>query len=107
MWRGCGPRLLQRLQDGGGDSFRVFEDVAIPETQNAEALGFKPGCSRRVGFRIGMLAAIGFDDQFQLQAGEVRHEAADRTLAAEFDAAEGTIAQEPPQGFLGFRGVAS
>ena len=54
-----------------------------------------------------MLAAIGFNNQFQFRAGEVRDKWSDRNLALEFVSRQAAIAQEIPELAFGLGLVAS
>ncbi len=95
---------MERLLDFGDDAFGVLEDVVVPEAGDAPALGFQPGGSVFVCGWVCVLAAVGFDDQFGLDAGEVGDVGADWVLAAEFGAREGAGAEELPEVALGVGG---
>jgi len=41
----------------------VFDYVIVPESQDTEASAPKTGIAFPVGFIVGMLTAVGFDDQ--------------------------------------------
>ena len=81
--------------------FGLTQDVIIPETDHAKALGFEPGCSLRVARgTIRMLPAIQFDDEFLLEADEVHDIGRYRMLPAKFETGKVAISKELPKAQL-------
>ena len=93
--------FLDRFQNAVG----VFEDVVVPETDDAIAVGFDASCSR--GVSLGrMLAAIAFDSEFETATGEVDDVTADRELPREL-CVERSGSQVQPEAPLGVRHIAT
>jgi len=82
-----GTRLLQLIQDHT-HHFRDFVHyIAVPESQNAVAFGFKERRSFGIiFFLVKVLAAIHFDNQFAARGAKVSNVRSDGMLAAESDA---------------------
>src|SRR5436309_6534341 len=62
--------------------FDIFEHVVIPEAKHAVAVGLQIAGAPLIARAVGVLAAIDFDDDPGLVAGEVREERTDRGLPA-------------------------
>jgi len=83
--------------DHGEDRLLLFEDIIVPETQDAEAHRLDRFCSRRVLRQPSrMLAPIQLDDQPAFEAGEIDDMAANGMLAPELAAHQAAIAQVMP-----------
>ena len=94
------------MVDGFGDFGGVFEDVDVPDADDAAAVLFEPvgaGGVAVAAFFVGVRGAVEFDDQFGLRAKEVGDVGADRGLAAEAEAGELFSAQEVPELAFGVR----
>ena len=94
--------LLCRLtfesgKDNGQYPFRIFEDVGIPEAQNAITLSSKLGVATPVPYAFTMLAPINFDDQALLLAEKVNHPGTDWHLAAKLPPGEAPVPQVIPE----------
>ena len=88
------------MVDAFGDVRRAFEDVDVPDADDAAAVRFEPARARGVAvglffFQVG--CAVELDDEFGFGAKEVGDEAADRGLAAEAKAGELFAAQKRPE----------
>ena len=96
---GGGAMLLnliasQRLFDGFDNAIGVFQNVMVPEAQNAVLLGFEPPRAFGVFFPlICMLPAIHFDDKRFGEAGEIDDVAADGHLSPELETDALALAQ--------------
>lgn len=67
------------------DAIDVRQDIIVPETQHPIALVFeKAGALRVIGRGIGMLPAVGLDDQLGGMRAIVSEIVAHRNLATEF-----------------------
>jgi hypothetical protein len=89
------------------DDIGFFEDLVIPEANDADALLGQKVCTARVVCNvggIGVLAAVGFDGEVLVVAKEINDVVPDRGLAAEFEAGQATVAKNAPEAFLGVGG---
>ena len=78
----------------------------VVEAEDLEALVAEVGVAALVAFRVvGMLAAVEFDDQARIEAGEVGDVGADGSLAAEAVAVELASAEARPEMLFGVGGV--
>ena len=98
---GEGLRFLQHPEDCFDNAFGVRQHVVVPESNDAPTVFFENLCSTRVGFVVGMLTAISFNDEVMLGAGEIDDEIADRMLPAKPVAGQTAIAQNRPESPLG------
>jgi hypothetical protein len=65
-------------------TFRVGQNVAVPETDDAPAKALQHGCALRIIVDlIVMLAAVEFDYQFRRSAGEIDNIVFHHQLACE------------------------
>ena len=87
------PELCENCLDY---TLGVREDVVIPKAEHAPAFGAEPGGSPSVVTILCVLAAVGFDDQAMLGAGEIGDERADWVLPAEAVSDEAAIPQCRP-----------
>ena len=97
----------ERRENRFEHAFGVGEDVVVPEANDTPALAGEPFGPPFIGNVLGMLAAVRFDDEPVLGAGEVNDEGADRMLSSEAIAAEASCAQVSPETDLGVRRCAS
>src|SRR5205807_10270911 len=81
-WEGEGLTSLKLFQNRLDDAVRVREHVVAPEPQHPPAPLFEPGRTRPISLIIGVLTAIGLDDQAISRAREIHNETADRKLPA-------------------------
>jgi hypothetical protein len=88
---GEGLRGAQRRQNCLEHAFGVGEDVVVPESQHALALTLEPFGSLGVRLVVGVLTAIGLDNQMMLGADEVDDISADGVLSPELE-----TGQTPP-----------
>lgn len=84
-------------------AFQILGDLIVPETQSAPAEGGEGSLALGIVLCVvGMLAAVGFDHQSRLRAGEVGDIAGEPHLLAEFRSTEAAVAEMgPEQAFLG------
>jgi hypothetical protein len=93
---GEGLSVAKRFQDRLDDTTSVGKHVVVPEANHAPTLSFEKSRATLVRGVSGVLAAIDFDDEVMLRAGEIDDEAADRMLAAKPVSGQPTIAQCRP-----------
>jgi hypothetical protein len=75
----------------------VFDDVVIPEPDDAPTVDLKPNRAPAVCIVLrGMLSTIELDNEAVIGADEIGNEWTERYLATEFNAAEPAIAQARP-----------
>jgi hypothetical protein len=72
----------------------------VPEPEDREALRSAPGVAGCIMSAAGMLAAIGFHDQFRVEAGEVGNVWPKRYLPTKFETGQSAISQQVPEDFL-------
>lgn len=89
------------------DSFELLDHFAVPETDHGVAIGFEPFHSLGIRGAVSMLAAVEFDDEFEVDAGKVGDVRADRELSSEFCAFDLAGAEALPEFAFHCRGVAS
>jgi hypothetical protein len=85
------------------DRANILIQFLVPEADHVEATRGEPSGAPLVvfdGFRIQMLRAIEFNDEFDREGSEVNYVRADRGLSAEFVAAEFVGTQEMPKTFF-------
>ena len=68
---GAAEALGGFAEDGFGDTVGIFVHFAVPEADHGPALCFEGAGADSIIGRINMLAAIDFDDQPRLPAGEI------------------------------------
>ena len=88
----------------------MMVDIDIPEAQDLPATPFQISGPALVMAKFSFAAmgvAIGFDDEFQADAGEVGDIGADRVLAAKMRAVHLPCPQVEPQAQLGARHLAA
>jgi hypothetical protein len=85
----------------------VLQHLIIPEPQYAKPLIFEPTGPPAVGFVVGMLAAIDFDNEVFLEADEVDDIFSDHCLSLELCPVETMRAQEIPKPPLGVGHIAT
>jgi hypothetical protein len=100
-----------RAREMGGDRLQhsrcVFQDVVVPEAENAKALRLEiAGADRVLLNAIGMLAAVDFDDELGGEAQEVGEVSTIRHLAAELGVRK-SLAKSAPQALLGLSCIAT
>ena len=90
-------RGIQRHRNLVEDFIQLQEDRIVPEAQHAKTLRFKETRSQKIAFDLlRVLAAVQFDHEAVLQAGEVDDVDADTVLSPEFPSAQATTAQVLP-----------
>ena len=90
------------------DAVDVFRDVAVPETDDAVAVGLDDRRSLRIGFgHFAMLPTVELHDQFCGATGEIGDVWADRELENEFFALEPTATKMLPQPVLDLSAAAT
>jgi hypothetical protein len=94
-------------QDRVFDHPRCSQDVVIPETNHGQALARKPSVPDRIARRPGVLRAVAFHHEAVLEADEIDDVAANRHLAASFQAGQSSAAQDAPEFYLGVGGIHS
>jgi hypothetical protein len=93
---------FQRFYDALENALRIREHVVVPRPQDAPSMGGEEGISPFVSARLGMLAAIDFDDQPRLDGSEVDYVGQDRMLSPEWPSLKTMRAQMCPEPLLGF-----
>ena len=82
-------RPMERLVDGLDDLLRPHQHVIVPEAEDAEARRPEEAVATCViGCALHMLAAIEFNDDVAIKAGEIANVEADLVLTPELEAAE-------------------
>jgi hypothetical protein len=76
------------VPDSLGDGIAVFQDIAVPKTENVETQFFQISISAQIIFALGMLRAIGFNNQSILKIHEIDDVAGDDDLSPEFEASQ-------------------
>jgi hypothetical protein len=76
-------RGFQCFSNDAEHAIRVAQYVVIPEAQQPVTARGKPRIATLVASATGVLTAIGFDDQVQIEADEVDNERANGLLAPE------------------------
>ena len=82
---GASP-ILQRFIDNSHSRVGLKQHVVVPETKHSVALRFEKASTRIVfgdPIRLGVTAAVEFDDQLALMTGKIRIIRTDRCLAPE------------------------
>jgi hypothetical protein len=85
----------------------VLEHFVVPKSQNTIAVRFKMAGTHRIGSVVRMLAAIDFDHEFELVAGEVGEVWTNGCLTAKVMLLERWLPQMLPQLLFGFGRVAT
>lgn len=98
---------LNFLADDFQHAVGIAEDVVVPETDNAVAVGFDQFCAFDVGGVVRVLPAIEFDDKAQAAAGEVGDVWADGILEDKFGVFDLSVADALPQPFFDLGAVAA
>jgi hypothetical protein len=88
---------MERGEDGREHAFDVLDDLVVPEAQYAPSALFEPLGSLRVADAIGVLPAIGFENQRMVEADEIDDEWPDPMLASEFEPCQLSAAQCSPK----------
>jgi len=98
---------LQCVYDRFNHVLSSHDYVVIPESDNPPSLCAQHRTSAHVSGRTIVLAAINFDDETMLRAGEINCEWRYWVLTSEFATRHTPIAQQVPEQTLGRRGVAA
>ena len=96
---------MQRRADRFEDAARILHHVIVPEAQHAKTSSAKIVIALLVGFAVGMLATIGFDDQRSFETGEIDNIGRDHVLPAELRDGHPPIAQHRPEAAFGERWI--
>lgn len=99
-------RKQQLLADGLKDALGVFQDVVVSEAEDAVAEVFDRCGSVPVDILI-VLAAVEFDHEMRVAAGEVGDVLSNRELADELGVFELATAEVVPETLLGVGGCAT
>jgi hypothetical protein len=96
-----GVRVVDIDSAGAGDHLQyavdVLDDVVIPESNGAPAVGFEPNRPPAIRiFRGGMLSTIELDDETVVSTDEIGDEGSERNLTAELNSAEAAVTQARP-----------
>ena len=99
---GLFPVLANRVQYHSGDTFGVFENVAVGETDDFVAFALhERGSCRVIGFRPGVAVAVEFDDQLVAARSEVSDIlGSEHHLADELDCFQSATTQDRPELFF-------
>ena len=92
--------------NGVEDSFDIFKDDAVLETERGDALGFQVGITPSILLHASsgvVRFAIEFDCELDFVAVEIEEVIAELVLATEFQIAALPVAEQFPQQFLGGR----
>ena len=95
------PHHPERPQGRIQHPFGIGTNLVVPEADDAPSSRLQPGRPLSVAVTLGMLAAIGLDDQTMLDASEVENVRSQRMLAAELEPGQPPSAQRRPQPPLG------
>jgi hypothetical protein len=93
-------RLLQRLPDQFFDGVTLLPKFVIPKSNDLKAVLLQPISPSAIVFlllRLGMLAAIEFQDQPSIEANEIGDEGAKRNLAPKFETGKAAVSQLGPK----------
>jgi hypothetical protein len=88
---------FQFLEDRGEDAVGVLQDVVVPESDHAPAMGLDDRGAGFIGRVFSMLTTVQFDGQADRTAGKIDNEIANRKLPGELDAVQLTGAQVMPK----------
>src|SRR3954454_1073196 len=91
-WEGEGFPLAQHYQNGFTHTVNIRQYFVVPEPQNPPASTFEPRYTPSVSPVVGMLAAIGLNDDKVFCTGEIDDKGVDRKLPPELVIAKPTIA---------------
>jgi hypothetical protein len=81
------------LSDHFQNTVHIGQNIIVPKPQDAVVALLKPSIANPVLVAIGMLAAINLDNNSLVPANEIDDIAANRLLANELAAADGTRSQ--------------
>src|SRR4051812_7965654 len=96
------------LPDNLLNRFPILEGFVVPKSQDGVTLSCKKLRARLIGFDLfSVLAAVQFQDQFALQADEIKNVRPHRHLPAKLEAAELAITNFVPNESLGICHVLS
>jgi len=95
------PAIAQLRQNMAADVIAVFQDLVVPEAQDAETLCAEEGVAVEVATVLGVLASVDFDDEFRLEADEIKDVATQWYLAAELCPGELAVSKCTPKDGLG------
>jgi len=83
---GAAEALGGSLKDGVEHTLRIGVQLGVPHPQNGPSLVHKKAIAANIAIAIRVLAAVKFDNQSSLPAGEVDSVRSDRQLAGELGA---------------------
>ena len=87
-------------------TLQIAHDVIVPVSNDLIASGLQTGRSIGIGWAVGVLTAVGFDDDPHFLTKKVSDTSRHRRLSAKFEAEKLTRAQCMPQLLLGIGFVA-
>jgi len=93
-------RGFQGFENLSEHTVGVFQNVIVPETNNAIALAFKPCRAAQIARAIGVLPAIKLNNQPTVSAKEVSDVGAKRNLSPKLESEKSAIAQMRPKTLL-------
>src|SRR6202035_1418953 len=85
------------------DAVDIPHHLVVPKSQYAIAVRREPAIATLVGYGVGVLPAVHFDDQAPFEADEVGDKSSDRNLTAKLEFRKSSIAEHEPQLALGNR----
>jgi hypothetical protein len=84
-------------------SVLIFQNIRIPGSKHAIALGFEPAVAFDIFGRLGMLSAIDLNDELMIVANKIHNETPNQGLSTEAQSFQSVAAQCGPQTRLGIR----
>ena len=105
--RGCLPHdtlsltFAQDVQYYRHDAVSIGQNIVVPEAQNTPAKFFQTYSAHNIIRIVGMLAAIGFNNQMIFSTGKIGNEFANGMLTSKTIALKATITQEIPEAIFG------
>ena len=87
---------IESCDDRLANAVQVVNDLGVPESEDAVPAREQASIATIVGFTLGMLASIEFDQQLGLAAGEISKIRSNGTLSDELVAAQSSVAEPVP-----------
>ena len=109
-WGAFAKPIIGDAKDRLRNAFRIFEHVAVPESQSEKALALKPRVATCVAIwpdTDRVLVTVELDDQLRFEACEIGNISPNRHLAAKVALRKRQITQQAPQLAFGRRGISS
>ena len=92
------PFFFERDDYGLEYAIQIFENLIVPETENAKPIGRDPLLARLVSWSfVRVLPTVYLDHEFMREAREVDRVRAHRMLASELETFEPAIPERQPE----------